>query len=1050
MVLVDGDDRVFAKIIGIDDKVATIEYFHSVVERNTDEVNIDNLTRIELPRETRVFVEVSHGYWQIGRVLSHLNESAGATRYEVRFPNQNNQDLSETDLYVRCLDVYADPAETLAAGCAETQAVADKRRGALADIRNLRSACEGLTGAYSAAIELMPHQISTVRKVLQDTLVRYLLADEVGLGKTIEAGCIIRQMLLDRPNLRVLILVPDKLISQWCRELRVRFYIDTDAGNVSVLGYSASTSINYKPDLLVVDEAHRVIATSSEKKNSVEDHIGALAHEAESLLLLSATPALGDEVRLFGLLHLLDPSAYPTGDLEGFRKKIQSRQKIGHLLMTMQPGGTAFVVKSQAKSAIAMFQDDPYVKLIAQQLLDAGDNIEERDHATLMLRDHIARTYRIHDRLLRSRRTDAEGWAMRPRAEQWPNLSHVRIATDFTSWSADFSAALESWRVAAASVAKDHDLEIFHRWRDLVSISFFSRNALARHLEAMAPVFDGETDYLLALKAVAESDFGHETRMAALVEELKTWRAEQKNNSSRKPAKIACFLSDEEDATDIYDVLSQHFGSFDVLNLSDSTDELERESKIAAFQDDPQCWVLIGSRDAEEGLNLQFVNAIIHLDLPADVSRLEQRIGRLDRFGRKLPKLEHRLFLPDNDEDAPWYVWMEILMNGFRIFNGSVSDIQFKHRELENIIWSRFMLEGGGCVEALSEQVHEYILAERKKLNEQHVLDQIANINDDAVPFIERMEEAEEDEDRLNKSVLNWLSGVLQISQEPQYPAGDEPHRLFWYRPLLPLVPWGRILQNSLDCPSTWRRLLAQNTKKNPILLRPGSPLLNTLERISNWDDRGTTYATWRVDPSIKETWVGFRWVWVLSPGVETDAAVWRDLKRPDLHRRAESYLPIMTIDRWTDANGELIEDVDLLKKLNRPYVKKPNISGIFDINLGSRPDDLAQIFDPIVFRNIVKELRDKTSNAVWTSDEISNALAKSLGKFDRDDALIRRSLERRQVYLEKEFRQKFKGVENALKDLDLLRRAIEKPKLRLDECGLMVLSPEAPNAGGE
>lgn len=664
IVLVHDDDRVFAKVIDIAGTTATIEFFHSVAERTTETVDVSLIARLELPREARVFVENSPGYWRVGRVMAHLNEDDAATCYEVRFPNQDLQDLAETDLFVRSLDVYADPAETLAAGCGETQAAADRRRRALKAIRNLRSACEGLTGPYSSAIELVPHQMSTVRKVLQDTLVRYLLADEVGLGKTIEAGCIIRQMLLDRRDLQVVVLVPEKLVSQWRSELQTRFYLDPSSPNVQVLSYEASQNLRRTPDFLVVDEAHRVVATGGDDQDAVAVAIEELAHRVESLLLLSATPALGDEARLFGLLHLLDPSAYSKDDLEGFRRKVESRQEIGRLLMTMQPGGTAFVVKSQAKSAMAMFPEDRYVQSIATDVVASGENAEQRDQAIVLLRDHIARTYRIHDRLLRSRRSDAEAWAMRPRAESWPNLGHVRMSFDTTSWSSDFSDALEAWRVSASSAASGINDQLAERWHALVTASFLSRSALGRLLESMTPFFEGEEAHLTALKAVASSDFDGETRLIAICEDLKAWRAGQQRGLSQRVPKIICFISDREDAAEVYIALQTYFGPYDVLNLSDASNELEREQEIAAFKDDPQRWILIGSIDVEEGLNLQFVNAILHLDLPTDVGRLEQRIGRLDRFGRKLPKLEHRIFLPDDDEDAPWYAWMEILMNG--------------------------------------------------------------------------------------------------------------------------------------------------------------------------------------------------------------------------------------------------------------------------------------------------------------------------------------------------------------------------------------------------
>ena len=995
IVLVHGDDRVFAKVIDLQGTIATIEFFHSVAERVTETVDVGSISRLELPRETRVFVETSHGYWRVGRVRHHFNEDDAATLYEVRFPNAKTQEVLETDLYVRCLDVYADPAQTLAAGCAETQFVADRRRIALKAIRNLRSACEGLTGPYSSAIDLMPHQISTVRKVLQDNLVRYLLADEVGLGKTIEAGAIIRQMLLDRRELRVLILVPETLVFQWREELHRRFYIDPTSPSLRVLAYESCKRIGEMPDLLVVDEAHRVIATGATKAEGTAADIEELAHSVESLLLLSATPALGDEARLFGLLQLLDPSAYPKKGLDGFRRKVESRQEIGRLLLTMQPGGTPFVVKSQAKGAQEMFPDDQFVNLVAQDIVDSGEDAEKRDQAVVLLRDHIARTYRIHDRLLRSRRVDAEKWAMRPRGEAYPNLGHVRIAFDETSWASDLFGALESWRLAASVIALSDRTPLINRWRELVSGSFYSRSALARSLQAMEPIFDDEAGYLSALVEIARGEFDQETRMASICEELKAWHDAQKDGINRRVPTIICFASEADDAADLYFALRKHFGPFAVLNISDTSDETARAQNIAKFKKDPEGWILIGSRDVEEGVNLQFVDAIFHIDLPTDVARLEQRIGRLDRFGRRLPKLEHRLFLPNDDEDAPWHAWMDILINGFRIFNGSVSDIQFKLEDLEHKIWSRMLDEGPSCAADLSDTVVEMIAEERIKLNEQHALDEIAKLRDDAEPLVERMEQAEEDEVNLNSLVSGWMSGVLQLDQSPTEPSPQETHRIFWNRPLLPRIPWQRVLEASIDKPLTWHRNLAQSSVENPTLLRPGAPLLNALERIANWDDKGSAYATWWVDPSVEDVWVGFRWVWVLSPGLSSETAVWQEVERPDLYRRTEHYLPILTVDLWTDFDGEVVTDDDLIKRISRPCVRNPTDQGVYNINLGSRPEALSEIVDPVVLRETLSEVRQHVMDDTWSNGNIFNAIERARTRFERDEALLRRSLDR-------------------------------------------------------
>ncbi len=86
----------------------------------------------------------------------------------------------------------------------------------------LRGAAQGMTALVSAGIDLAPHQVAAVRRVLTDPVQRYLLADEVGLGKTIEAGLIVRQHLIDDPATRVLIAVPDHLCGQWRSELETK------------------------------------------------------------------------------------------------------------------------------------------------------------------------------------------------------------------------------------------------------------------------------------------------------------------------------------------------------------------------------------------------------------------------------------------------------------------------------------------------------------------------------------------------------------------------------------------------------------------------------------------------------------------------------------------------------------------------------------------------------------------------------------------------------------------------------------------------------------
>ena len=118
------------------------------------------------------------------------------------------------------------PVTVLAAGGNESAYFHDARLPLLKNLADQRAASASTFAFLSSAVELYPHQVRAALTVLSDPVQRYLLADEVGLGKTIEAGFVIRQTLLDHPDARIVILAPDALRPQWAQELREKFFID--------------------------------------------------------------------------------------------------------------------------------------------------------------------------------------------------------------------------------------------------------------------------------------------------------------------------------------------------------------------------------------------------------------------------------------------------------------------------------------------------------------------------------------------------------------------------------------------------------------------------------------------------------------------------------------------------------------------------------------------------------------------------------------------------------------------------------------------------------
>jgi ATP-dependent helicase HepA len=332
--------------------------------------------------------------------------------YEVNFPDQRFRWISELEIYVRCNAPCEDPTETLVLKSHETAAFHGPRLALVKALINQRAVSRGLTGLTSARIELFAHQVEVVRRVLEDPVQRYLLADEVGLGKTIEAGVLIRQYLLDEAEGHVVVLVPPLLIGQWRGELDVRF--DAFYGDrVHVVSTAELDRVpaHFDIGMLVVDEAHHVAASAASGDAAARAAFEVCRHLAqatERVILLSATPAANHEAQFLAMLHLLDPHTYRLEDVEAFRERVRMRQEIGRLLLTVTEEAHPFSLKLNLPKLAALFPND-------QRLTDLGRDVLallERDpsdaaaRAKLIraIRTHVSETYRLHRRMLRNRR----------------------------------------------------------------------------------------------------------------------------------------------------------------------------------------------------------------------------------------------------------------------------------------------------------------------------------------------------------------------------------------------------------------------------------------------------------------------------------------------------------------------------------------------------------------------------------------------------------------------------------------------------------------------
>ncbi|MCA2411252.1 protein DpdE [Rhizobium leguminosarum] len=1022
----------------------TVSIFRSIRNVETLELEVSQLQRGYLSPQTRVYVR-DRKRTRVGRVVGYFQEENGLIAYEIRFPNGKVEDFGESVLQVRPWNAPEDPAEMLAIGASETQYLHDRRQDAMVALLKLRSAAQGLTSVTSASVDYVAHQIAAVKRVLSDPVQRYLLADEVGLGKTIEAGLIIRQHLIDNPDTRVLISAPEHLVTQWHGELVEKIRLDQFTNGFECWGHADLAKASQTPDILVVDEAHHLVGIDGGPLLPAAERLRTLSRDVPVLLLLSATPALGEEAKFLALLNLLDPVSHPIGDLAGFRAKLEQRRDIGRLLLSLAPDVPGIVLRQRGAELLRLFPSDTIVQELAPRLIDGTrDPSVDLDSLCLVLKDHIANSYRIHQRLIRSRRVDAAGWEFVPRgpsAEGEPSLSHVKVEDDPDDSADALLAALEDWRFSASEASIDDERAMERatlRYRELLTAVSVGADALRAWLETATSDFDGEAEILAALRAIAEKRHD-KYRMDTMVDS--TSRLLKAIKSDTQFPKVVLFASSVQTAS-LFHTAFQEDGDGTTAYLL-TAESRDADKIILEFMARGKSSILVADRSGEEGLNLSFADAIVHLDLPLSVARIEQRIGRLDRFGRRKTSIRHRVLLPSEEDMSPWRAWFELLADGFMVFNRSTSDVQFLLERLETQAFQALLYKGPEALRALAADIRAQIAEERKSQDEQYALDRITLAEERVETFIQVLEDAEEDEESLERDVDRWLVETLQMRKQPFAWPDQDPFKLIaTSHTLIPRVPWQSELHIDDVKALTWKRRIVTN-RHDVNLLRPGMPLLDSLERFTRWDDRGTAFATYRIIPDWPEDlWIGFKLCFVVEPKIEFSDFLAPSRAELALWRRAQRYLAPTAHTVYIDVNGVPVTDAELVTILSRPYADKAPSGSARDINLGSRPQLLAEIIDPSAFQNICLSLRDTAREGLAARSDIVAAISSGVRLAEAD-------LERHNRRVMHGFSSGEASAHIDVEMIESILRIIREPSIRLDAMGCFIVAQHAPKSPG-
>jgi len=1054
------NDLGTGKIIAADGTTVEIEYFDSVgadgrVRRHVDR---DTVLRVRIPCQTRCWFE-QDGVWQTGRVIELLD-----SRYSIFLPSQKLAILPESEFYVRWDRPVRDPMEVMVANAFDTPLYHELRRPFIDEMLRQRAACQGMTAIVSSVAGLYAHQLDVVARVLVDDRQRYVLADEVGLGKTIEAGMIVRQWLLDKPSDHVLVAVPKFLVRQWRDELDSKFNVSDFGDNaVRVVEHGSLNELNSEPpDLLVVDEAHVLMPWAGFLAEAHEyAALRAVAGGSRGLLLLSATPLLHNEAAFLAMLHLLDPVAYDLGDLEGFKNKVRDRQSLALRVNGLTTTAPDFLLERHVNHLISQYPEDLVLAELAQPVKEALASGRPSDFALRLhsLREHVHDTYRLHRRVLRNRRGSDRTRAFRVRGR-------AGITRLVTSEDARLSVNdwLDEWRLQVV-VDQGVTAESSQLLLLVLECSGSDLKVLQEALQLRLGVASEPYAYLTADQAaelrrlpVTEAEsWALERGLAALaglqVSDSRVDQVVELLGDMPSAQKAVIFTGFTGIAKALGTAIATAYGKQCVALHLDDMDPNAVESEIERVQSLPTCQFLICDSSAEAGRNFQWADRIVHVDLPWSPNRLEQRVGRLDRYANG-PEVLSTVFAdqcPGSFADA----WLECLCNGFRVFGKSIASLQHPVDEAMHQLALAVLSEGIGALVEATAELPQRLDKEQLDVESLDALESISEEGEFRRDLYERIMSSDGRWQARQRAAEDWIAekpGNLRFHREIE---PDETRRYLTHPPNrrpkaenLPLVPWdvlARVFEPRLDRPGTYTRDKAMR-RPGSRLFGVGDPFIDALTHYSRWDTRGQAFGMWR----RRRTWLGrpevvaFRLDFVASASIEAAMTVLGEAASSDreiaLRRLCEPYFPPFVHTIWVDTQGSEIEEASILRVLQQPYEPARG-----DAHLSPGRRWALDTLLPRGWTPLCNQIRAAGETIVRSGEAVTTVSEQAVARAETALAVLlsRNNLRRRAASAEVDA-DEFGWLSEAL--VAAIKDGLKEPQLVLDAVGCVVIAGTFPD----
>jgi ERCC4-related helicase len=554
---------------------------------------------------------------------------------------------------------------------------------------------------FDAQVEPKPHQIDAALFALQTPyLPGVILADEVGLGKTIEAGIVISQYWAERKR-RILIVTPSNLRQQWQQELIEKFFIPSTLLNpklkddqlaraakhddgVLICSYEFAlrheTSLLRQWDLVICDEAHR-LRNFYTGRNKAPEAISRILRESAKTLLLTATPLQNRLEELYGLVSVFDPEYFFS--LNAFRERYVKSKAVGDnddlservsviTKRTLRRDVEKYVHFTKRLPLTVEFMPSPEEIRLYESVNEYLQREElfafsasQRHLTALIIRKRLgSSTYAVASTLERiANRLQAELQAGIRRDNRGGFVPAELTGDELTD------EELEELEEGAVTVATPFDPDTGQR---LDKATLEAMRQEVAELQSYADLASSITVNQKAVKLAEALDMGFERlRELGAPEKAIIFTDSTKTQEYIARTLIAAGRSvglvlfngtnDSPATTEVYrDWLSANRDG-DIITGIPAVDR--RKAIVDYFRDHGT--IMVATEAAAEGINLQFCSMVVNYDLPWNPQRVEQRIGRCHRFGQKYDVVVVNFSNKGNIAEARI---LELLANKFHLF----------------------------------------------------------------------------------------------------------------------------------------------------------------------------------------------------------------------------------------------------------------------------------------------------------------------------------------------------------------------------------------------